>query len=278
MLKIGHNKQFAVAQQKAKKQVIKVANVQPVPPPTPTAIQPVVPQATPKQSGVQIPTVSEWQNVKQSSAINYIVSIQDTSLDGLELPNSQPGFAYFEDGNKLLTLMQNNVYFVVDYGQLLTFVQYWNKVWPIQNSIKNVIKYGPSQQNFQSYTQHTLTFYPSMPNTYSIPAVAGTYSGDAPVYFDSKSIICSGTGCEDMTLSFGNIHPNYSRITCMTSGSYTISATNCGTLYLYIGENGTINDLTQTVPLNAGQYIHFFAYPNAQTYTANNTILNIQRN
>ena len=71
--------------------------------------------------------------------------------------------------------------------------------------------------------------------------------------------------------------PNNYMIYINTTGSYKFTAVNGGNMYLYVGAHGTMGNLPYTYSINAGQYIKIYGYPNAQTYTSNNTRLNITR-
>lgn len=78
---------------------------------------------------------------------------QDTSFDGLG-PSYYPGFAY-NQSDKFTEYMLKYLYFKVDGSADLYVVARYPAAW----FGKDVIVYGPSALNFQSYSPHSWTFH-----------------------------------------------------------------------------------------------------------------------
>uniref|UniRef100_A0A6C0BGY5 Chitin-binding type-1 domain-containing protein n=1 Tax=viral metagenome TaxID=1070528 RepID=A0A6C0BGY5_9ZZZZ len=87
------------------------------------------------------------------SSVTIDYRSEDTSLDGLP-EKYAPGFAYVPDAS-FTQYITKYAYFKVNGGPSLRVIQRY----PGVHFGKDVIKYGPIQQNFKSYTMHKWTFH-----------------------------------------------------------------------------------------------------------------------
>ena len=89
---------------------------------------------------------------------------EDTCFDGMIGQPFCPAFAISSgsQNDQLRAALAQCVSFQVDGGSPLTFTQIRRNVWPPDPNpaqrIKDVVQYGPSPQQFQSYSSHTFVF------------------------------------------------------------------------------------------------------------------------
>lgn len=82
---------------------------------------------------------------------------EDTNLDGLS-SRYAPGFAYIPD-KSFTENFSKFKYFKINGGPSLEVIERY----PLGHHNKDVIKYGPSQQNFKSFTEYIWTFHTPKP-------------------------------------------------------------------------------------------------------------------